>query len=118
MNKLHTLTKIILSAIGFIFTIRLLSQLPLAIYWFYSTETKSVVKMERKNIAGKLVETEELMDFEKKTTDNNGHVTNNETSEDNENSWLDVQILLGISAVIIATVVIVFFMFRKQRIRK
>lgn len=36
MNKMHTLTKIILSAIGILFTIRLLSQLPLAIYWFYS----------------------------------------------------------------------------------
>lgn len=36
MNKMHTLTKIILSAIGIFFTIRLLSQLPLAIFWFYS----------------------------------------------------------------------------------
>jgi hypothetical protein len=36
MNKMHTLTKIILSAIGIYFTIRLLSQLPLAIFWFYS----------------------------------------------------------------------------------
>jgi len=36
MNKMHTLTKIILSAIGILFTIRLLSQLPFAIYWFYS----------------------------------------------------------------------------------
>jgi hypothetical protein len=36
MNKMHTLTKIILSAIGIFFAIRLLSQLPLAIFWFYS----------------------------------------------------------------------------------
>ena len=36
MNKMHTLTKIILSAIGILFTIRLLSQLPFAIYLFYS----------------------------------------------------------------------------------
>ena len=36
MNKMHTLTKITLSAIGIFFTIRLLSQLPLAIFWFYS----------------------------------------------------------------------------------
>jgi len=36
MNKMHTLTKIVLSAIGIFFTIRLLSQLPLAIFWFYS----------------------------------------------------------------------------------
>ena len=36
MNKMHTLAKIILSAIGIFFIIRLLSQLPLAIYWFYS----------------------------------------------------------------------------------
>jgi hypothetical protein len=36
MNKMHTLAKIILSAIGIYFIIRLLSQLPLAIYWFYS----------------------------------------------------------------------------------
>jgi len=36
MNKMHTLAKIILSAIGIFFTIRLLSQLPLAIFWFYS----------------------------------------------------------------------------------
>ncbi len=35
MNKMHTLTKIILSAIGIFFTIRLLSQLPLAIFGFY-----------------------------------------------------------------------------------
>ena len=33
---MHTLTKIILSAIGIFFAIRLLSQLPLAIFWFYS----------------------------------------------------------------------------------
>lgn len=39
MNKMHTLTKIILSAIGIFFTIRLLSQLPIAIYWFYSKPT-------------------------------------------------------------------------------
>lgn len=36
MNKMHTLTKTILSAIGIFFAIRLLSQLPLAIFWFYS----------------------------------------------------------------------------------
>ncbi len=36
MNKMHTLTKIILSAIGIFFAIRLLSQLPLAIFYFYS----------------------------------------------------------------------------------
>jgi len=36
MNKMHTLAKIILSAIGIYFIIRLLSQLPLAIFWFYS----------------------------------------------------------------------------------
>jgi hypothetical protein len=36
MNKMHTLAKIILSAIGIFFTIRLLSQLPLAISWFCS----------------------------------------------------------------------------------
>jgi hypothetical protein len=35
MNKMHTLAKIILSAIGIFFTIRLLSQVP-AIFWFYS----------------------------------------------------------------------------------
>ena len=35
MNKMHTLAKIILSAIGIFFTIRLLSQLP-AIFWFYA----------------------------------------------------------------------------------
>ena len=36
MNKMHTLTKITLSAIGIFFAIRLLSQLPLAIFYFYS----------------------------------------------------------------------------------
>jgi hypothetical protein len=36
MNKMHTLARIILSAIGIFFTIRLLSQLPLAIFGFYS----------------------------------------------------------------------------------
>ena len=36
MNKMHALAKIILSAIGIFFAIRLLSQLPLAIFWFYS----------------------------------------------------------------------------------
>jgi hypothetical protein len=36
MNKMHTLAKIILSAIGIFFIIRLLSQVPLAIFWFYS----------------------------------------------------------------------------------
>jgi hypothetical protein len=36
MNKMHTLTKIVLSAIGIFFAIRLLSQLPLAIFYFYS----------------------------------------------------------------------------------
>jgi hypothetical protein len=36
MNKMHTLAKIILSAIGIYFIIRLLSQLPLAIFWLYS----------------------------------------------------------------------------------
>jgi hypothetical protein len=35
MNKMHTLAKIILSAIGIFFTIRLLSQLP-AIFWFWT----------------------------------------------------------------------------------
>jgi hypothetical protein len=35
MNKMHTLAKIILSAIGIFFSIRLLSQVP-AIFWFYS----------------------------------------------------------------------------------
>ena len=39
MNKMHTLTKIILSAIAIFFTIRMLSQLPIAIYWFYSKPT-------------------------------------------------------------------------------
>lgn len=33
---MHTLTKIILSAIGIFFAIRLLSHLPIAIFWFYS----------------------------------------------------------------------------------
>jgi len=36
MNKMHTLTKIILSAIGISFTIRLLPQLTIPIFWFYS----------------------------------------------------------------------------------
>jgi hypothetical protein len=36
MNKMHTLAKIILSAIGIFFSIRLLSQLPYAIFVFYS----------------------------------------------------------------------------------
>jgi hypothetical protein len=36
MNKMHTLTKIILSAIGVFFAIRLLPQLVIPIYWFYS----------------------------------------------------------------------------------
>jgi hypothetical protein len=36
MNKMHTLTKIVLWAIGIFFAIRLLSQLPLAVFWFYS----------------------------------------------------------------------------------
>jgi hypothetical protein len=36
MNKMHTLAKIMLSAIGIFFVLRLLSQLPLAIYYFYS----------------------------------------------------------------------------------
>jgi hypothetical protein len=36
MNKMHTLAKIMLSAIGIFFILRLLSQLPLAIYYFYS----------------------------------------------------------------------------------
>lgn len=36
MNKMHTLAKIILSAIGIFFSIRLLSQLPYAIFIFYS----------------------------------------------------------------------------------
>jgi hypothetical protein len=35
MNKMHTLAKIALAAMGFYFTIRLLSQLP-AIFWVYS----------------------------------------------------------------------------------
>jgi hypothetical protein len=34
MNKIHTLAKIILSAIGIFFTIRLLSQLPFVIFYF------------------------------------------------------------------------------------
>jgi hypothetical protein len=36
MNKMHALARIILSAIGIYFTIRLLSQLPYAIFMFYS----------------------------------------------------------------------------------
>jgi len=36
MNKMHTLARIILSAIGIFFAIRLLSQLPYAIFMFYS----------------------------------------------------------------------------------
>ncbi|MCX5637456.1 MAG: hypothetical protein NTX52_07160 [Planctomycetota bacterium] len=36
MNKMHTLARIILSAIGIYFAIRLLSQLPYAIFMFYS----------------------------------------------------------------------------------
>jgi hypothetical protein len=36
MNKMHILAKIILSAIGIFFSIRLLSQSPFAIFWFYS----------------------------------------------------------------------------------
>jgi len=36
MNKMHTLTKIILSAIGIFFTIRLLSQSTIPIYYIYS----------------------------------------------------------------------------------
>ncbi|MDD5063549.1 MAG: hypothetical protein PHQ35_02160 [Phycisphaerae bacterium] len=36
MNKMHTLAKIALAAIGIFFSIRLLSQSPLAIFWFYS----------------------------------------------------------------------------------
>jgi TRAP-type C4-dicarboxylate transport system permease small subunit len=34
MNKMHTLAKIILSAIGIFFAIRLLSQLPFAVFYF------------------------------------------------------------------------------------
>ena len=36
MNKMHTLTKIALSAIAIFFTIRLLSQLPIPIFWLFS----------------------------------------------------------------------------------
>ncbi len=36
MNKMHTLTKIILSSIGIFFSIRLLSSLPIAVSYFYS----------------------------------------------------------------------------------
>ena len=36
MNKMHTLAKIILSAIAIFFTLRLLSQLPMLFFWFYS----------------------------------------------------------------------------------
>jgi hypothetical protein len=36
MNKMHALAKIVLSAIGIYFAIRLLSQLPYAIFMFYS----------------------------------------------------------------------------------
>jgi hypothetical protein len=39
MNKMHTLAKIILSAIGIFFTILLLPQLVIPIYWFYSKPT-------------------------------------------------------------------------------
>lgn len=35
MNKMHTLTKVTLSAIAIFFTVRLLFHLPLAIFWFY-----------------------------------------------------------------------------------
>lgn len=36
MNKMHTLAKILLSVIGIFFSIRLLSQLPYAVFGFYS----------------------------------------------------------------------------------
>ena len=36
MNKMHTLAKIALATIGIYFAIRMLSQAPLAIFWFYS----------------------------------------------------------------------------------
>jgi len=36
MNKMHTLTKIVLSAIAIFFTIRLLSQSTIPIYYIYS----------------------------------------------------------------------------------
>ena len=39
MNKMHTLAKIILSAIGIFFAILLLPQLVIPIYWFYSEPT-------------------------------------------------------------------------------
>jgi hypothetical protein len=54
MNKMHTLTKIILSAIGIFFSIRLLSQMP-AIFWFYSKpswETASSLLLSLLLIAG------------------------------------------------------------------
>lgn len=50
MNKMHTLARIILSAIGIYFAIRLLSQLPYAIFMFYSkpsweTATSSLLSL-------------------------------------------------------------------------
>ncbi len=42
MNKMHTLTKIILSAIGIFFSIRLLSQLPYVILMFYLEPSRQI----------------------------------------------------------------------------
>jgi hypothetical protein len=58
MNKMHTLAKIILSAIGIFFSIRLLSQLPLAISWFCakpSLETAGAMSFSLLLTAGLIV---------------------------------------------------------------
>jgi len=92
------------------------------IYWYYSTEVKNIVKMERKNIASdNILETEELMEFSTGIPDNNNDENGNNISDNgDQGSWLnlqnrDFQIILGASIILIIGIAIGVFVYRKKR---
>ncbi len=86
------------------------------IYWFYSTQTKSVVKKERRNIAQELVEVEELMDYGPK----DNVPPNNNSKNNSDSDWFNLnntnfQLFLGVIAIIIICVILGLFMPRKRK---
>ncbi|WP_455391892.1 hypothetical protein [[Eubacterium] cellulosolvens] len=88
------------------------------IFWYLSLAAKDYVKMERWNAQSIVEESEELLEFGKKT-DGNG-LNNNDSNDNDEPGWLDLgnrntQLLLGILGLVIICLVIGVIVYRKRK---
>ena len=89
------------------------------IFWYLSLATKSVVKMERKDVASDIVETEQLLDFGKNVVPNNNH-ENGKNDDNNGTEFFDLnnpgfQILLGITILVVIAIIIGAIQYRNKK---